>query len=135
MRWRGIFKGLSRDGRWADFSKNQPRLSLMKTYLMNLISAGSILLDSTFNAMFQALGSFLSPDVDRGQSFYDLTETEFFIVRFLLFFLLCSNSHHKGLPTPREAVSPFSQLLCMPKAHTIIPSKIFPIIFSISSVT
>jgi hypothetical protein len=25
--------------------------------------------------------------------------------------------------------------LCMPKAHTIIPSKIFPIIFSISSVT
>jgi hypothetical protein len=42
IRWRRIFKGLLRDGRRGDFSKNLPRLSQM-----SLISAGSISLDSS----------------------------------------------------------------------------------------
>jgi hypothetical protein len=37
IRWRGIFKGLSRSGGWAEFSKKPPRLSLMKAYRMSLI--------------------------------------------------------------------------------------------------
>ncbi len=49
MRWRGIFKGLSLDEKWADFSElTTAPLSLMKTFRMSLISAGSISLESTF---------------------------------------------------------------------------------------
>jgi hypothetical protein len=43
MRWRKIFKGLSQDGELADFSKKPfAPLSLMKTFQMSLVSAGSI---------------------------------------------------------------------------------------------
>jgi hypothetical protein len=50
MRWGGIFKGLSRDGGRADFSiKTTVPLSLMTTFPMSLIFAGSISLDSTFH--------------------------------------------------------------------------------------
>jgi hypothetical protein len=49
IRWHGIFKGLSQDGGRAEFSKKPlPPLSLMTTYQMSLISAGSIWQDSTF---------------------------------------------------------------------------------------
>jgi hypothetical protein len=43
------FKGLPQDGGWADFKKNlRASLSLINTYQMNLISAGSISLNTTF---------------------------------------------------------------------------------------
>jgi hypothetical protein len=46
-RWRGIFKGLSQEGGRADFFKKiSAPLSLIKAFWMNLISAGSISLDS-----------------------------------------------------------------------------------------
>jgi hypothetical protein len=48
MRWHGIFKLLSQDGSRADFLKTSAPLSLIKVFRMNLISAGEILLDSTF---------------------------------------------------------------------------------------
>jgi len=49
IRWRGIVIGLSRDGRWADFSKlTTAPLSIIKTFRMSLISAGSISVDSIF---------------------------------------------------------------------------------------
>ncbi len=49
IRWHGIFKGLSRYGGWAEFSKN-PRASLFNEGISNEpILAGSISLDSTFN--------------------------------------------------------------------------------------
>jgi hypothetical protein len=47
-RWRGIFKGLPQDGGRPDFSKSFVPLSSIKACRMNLISAGSISLDSTF---------------------------------------------------------------------------------------
>ncbi len=47
-RWRGTFKGLSQNWGPAHFSKTSAPLSSTKTYRMNLISAGSISLDSTF---------------------------------------------------------------------------------------
>ncbi len=47
-RWQRIFKGLSQDGGWADIYKISVPLFLINTYQMSLISAGSILLDSTF---------------------------------------------------------------------------------------
>ncbi len=43
-RWRGIIKGHSQDGGRADFS-------LIKAFRMNLISAGSISLSSTFKSI------------------------------------------------------------------------------------
>ncbi len=47
-RWHRSFKGLSQDGRWADFCKNL-RVSLFNDDLrMSLISPGSISLDITF---------------------------------------------------------------------------------------
>jgi hypothetical protein len=46
--WRSIFKGLSQDGGWADLKKTFAPLSLMTTYRMSLILAGSISLNSTF---------------------------------------------------------------------------------------
>ncbi len=46
-------KGLSENGGRADFSKNLSRLFLLKkAYRMNLISAGSISLDSTFKVKY-----------------------------------------------------------------------------------
>jgi hypothetical protein len=51
--WRGIFEGLSQDGgRGAFFLKTSAPLSLIKTFRMNLISAGSISLDSIFEGLF-----------------------------------------------------------------------------------
>ncbi len=47
--WRCNFKRLSQHGRQADFSKISAPHSLITTYRMNLILAGSISLDSTFN--------------------------------------------------------------------------------------
>jgi hypothetical protein len=43
LRWRGFFEGLSQE---ADFSETSAPLSLIKTFQINLISAGSISLDS-----------------------------------------------------------------------------------------
>ncbi len=48
-RWRCNFKRLSQHGRQADFFKISAPHSVMTTYRMNLILAGSISLDSTFN--------------------------------------------------------------------------------------
>jgi hypothetical protein len=47
-RWRVIFKGLSKDRERANFSKTSAPLSLVKAFRKNLISAGSISLESTF---------------------------------------------------------------------------------------
>ncbi len=46
-RWLGIFKGLSEDGGWADFSFFSKYMSV------NLTSAGSISLDSTFKGQLR----------------------------------------------------------------------------------
>jgi hypothetical protein len=49
-RWRQSFKGLSLDGGRADFSKKKKTLATLpfiKIYLMSLLLAGSISLDST----------------------------------------------------------------------------------------
>ncbi len=46
-RWRCNFKGLSKDGDVRIFLKISTPLSLIKAFRMNLISVGSILLDST----------------------------------------------------------------------------------------
>jgi hypothetical protein len=51
-RWRCNFKGLSKDGDGRIFLKISSPLSLIKAFRMNLISVGSILLDSTCNVNF-----------------------------------------------------------------------------------
>jgi hypothetical protein len=51
---RGFFEGLSQDEGQADFSETSALLSLIKTFQLNIISAGSILLDSTFNNFYKA---------------------------------------------------------------------------------
>ncbi len=48
-RRRGSFKGLSQDGGWRIFLKTSAPLSLIKAFRVNLISAGSMSLDSTQN--------------------------------------------------------------------------------------
>jgi hypothetical protein len=53
-RWRCNFRGLSQDEGRRIFLKASAPLSLMTTYQMSLISAGSISLDSTFNCQFFA---------------------------------------------------------------------------------
>ncbi len=51
-RWRGIFKGSHRIGNGRIFlKKTSAPLSSIKAFQMNLISAGSISLDSTFKAL------------------------------------------------------------------------------------
>ncbi len=47
------FKGLSQDGDGRIFLKTFAPLSLMTTYRMSLISAGSISLDSTFKSQMR----------------------------------------------------------------------------------
>ncbi len=55
--------GLSQDGELADFFLKTSPLSLMMSYRMSLISAGSISLDSTFKSLSQNYAHMIKIDL------------------------------------------------------------------------